>query len=177
MIKRLTIVLALVAAPLAAQQTANVRPGDLVRFRPGPSGVYRVEEARPGAVLARREGREPVLVSADSARMLRAAGREPRLRSAGRGLLIGALIGGAGGAVLGAASFDEPDYVAGTPSAAAALGGVWFGVLGAATGGVIGALTPRTRWTPVRSAARGTAAVVQPTVRDGGVGATLTVRF
>lgn len=176
MIKRLAIVMALLAAPLAAQHRAEVRPGDLVRFRPGPPGVYRVEEARPGAVLARREGWEPVLVSADSARMLRSAGREPRLRSAGRGLLVGAAVGGVGGAVLAAATYEEPSYVVSSTRSAALLGGVWFGVLGAATGGVIGALTPRTRWTPVNSTPR-SAAVVQPTVRDGGVGATLTIRF
>jgi hypothetical protein len=78
------------------------------------------------------------------ARLERANGRH---RPIAQGAIVGALTGGALGAILGARSFsdDGDDLVIGSRGAAAALGGVLLGVPGLVIGTVVG-LIPRDRW-------------------------------
>lgn len=62
------------------------------------------------------------------------------------GILLGLIVGGAGGAVIGRATYSGPKtdgYNSGLNSIAYGLGG---GVLGAIAGGVIGRHMPRNRW-------------------------------
>lgn len=177
MIKRFATAMALLSAPVAAQQESSVRPGDQVRIHPGPRGVHEVVQARAGSLLVRRHGWDPVEVRVDSARIFRATGHEPRLRSAVRGGVYGALIGSAAGAVGAAATWTEPDFLANSRGEAAIWGGAGFGMLGGLAGVVAGGLMPRTRWTPVTGRPATAAAVVAPTVRDGAVGALVMLRF
>ena len=68
-------------------------------------------------------------------------------RNFGRGLGYGLLIGAVAGAILGASSEPGQDFTRGMD---AAFGGVFFGLLGGATGAVVGLAWTSERWTPVR---------------------------
>ena len=67
-------------------------------------------------------------------------------RNFGRGLGYGLLIGAVTGAILGASAEPGQDFTKGMD---AALGGVFLGLIGGATGAVVGLSWKSEKWTPV----------------------------
>ena len=73
-------------------------------------------------------------------------------RHAGRGALVGLAIGAIGGAVFGASAYTScTDWclLPNSRAATAGLGAAFFGLLGAASGGIIGAFIKTEEWKPL----------------------------
>jgi len=85
------------------------------------------------------------------------------------GFGAGALIGG----IVGAAAYEEPDFLIGSAAEASALVGAYFGAIGLLVGGVVGAFHRADRWQPARVPVR---AVVIP-ARSGGVAVSFSRAF
>ena len=150
----LTSLAFVVLASSAASQT--IQAGSRVRVvassLPGGVGVGNVIAIDGDSLIVVRDRDRGVarLARGDVSSIEVSAGHH---RRAGRGALVGLLIGVGGGATLGAMTwkpctgfcFLEPD----TRSAAAALGAGVFGTLGALVGTVAGALTVSDEWQSV----------------------------
>lgn len=140
----------------SASTSQTIQPGSRVRVvalsLPGVVEVGKVIATDPDSLIVERERSRGVarLARTDVSSVEVSAGHH---RNAGRGAILGLLIGAGGGAVLGAMTWEpctgfcflEPD----TRSASAALGAGVFGTLGALIGTVAGALNVSDEWQSV----------------------------
>lgn len=171
----LTILFAcsLMAAPLAAQPRP-VAQGDVVRFSPGPRGVYTVQQVGADSLTVSRGGEE-VRVAVHGIAIRRAHGRNHvggLLRGAAFGLGAGAVLGGVSGYAQGDTNDGWFNFSA---EDNAAIGAFVLGSLGLLTGGVVGLMFPPHDWelTSVPAAR----ASLSPAAPEGRPGLVLTIRF
>lgn len=164
---------ALLATPLAAQPRP-VAQGDVVRFSPGPRGVYTVQEVGPDSLTVSRRGEE-VRVPVRGVAIHRAHGRNHP-----GGLLRGAVYGMGFGAALGAVSgYAQGDTNDGwfnfSAEENAAIGAAVLGITGLVTGGALGLMFPPFDWEPASVPASRT--TLSPVAPDGRPGLVLTISF
>lgn len=177
------LALVLAATPLAAQsrpapmQPRPLTPGDVVRFSPGPRGVFTVQTATADSLVVNRRGGagEALVVPVRGTFIRRAEGRN-HIGS----LLRGALYGGAAGVVLGGvtgyAQGDDPEgWFSFTAEENAALGAFLVGTTGIVVGAVAGLVLPSHDWEVAAPAAP--RASLSPAAPDGRPGLVLSVTF
>ena len=150
-----------------AQEQPPVKPGDQVRIIAATGvfnlmGAFTVVAVGADSLVVRRE---PNTWSVPSAAITRIEVRRGKSRAV-RGALIGGLAGILGGAIIGAASYEEPppcvpealfdctDFglfgpAPDGPTAHAARGAFFGAVAGAAIGGLLGFAMKTHRWVPV----------------------------
>ena len=164
------------AAPLAAQSRHPLGPGDVVRFSPGPRGVYTVQQARADSLVATGADGAQVRVPVQGTVIRRATGRD-LAGGARRGMLLGAGAGMVVGGVAGYAHGDDPTSGR-YPSTAVQkgfIGAAVLGLAGAVAGGAAGLLFSPYEWeTATAPSAR---AALSPAAPDGRPGVVLTIRF
>lgn len=165
----LTVLTLAAPAPLCAQESAGLRPGDRVRVEASQqSGTFLVTVlADEELVLEDTDGREVRVPHASLSRLL--VDRGPRSRGSGalRGLAIGGGAGVLAGAVIGFADGDDdcPSdswcLFQMTAGEKASIGAVVFGLVGGVVGATLGAGNPGHRWEALRL----------PLTMNGGAGA------
>lgn len=111
-------------------------------------GPLEVEAADGTVVEARNSSGDLVRMDLAAARRVAVStGRRSTGAGAVRGLVIGLLAGGAGGAVIGYANGDDdPGIVSFSAGEKAIILGVVLGGAGALIGGIAGALSPGEEW-------------------------------
>lgn len=169
----LLLACSLIAAPLPAQPRA-VAPGDVVRFSPGPRGVYTVQQVGADSLTVSR-GTEEVRVPAQGIAIRRAHGRNHvggLLRGAAFGLAAGTVLGGVSGYAQGDTNDGWFNF---TAAENAAIGAVVLGSLGLVTGGALGLMFPPHDWELASVAAA--RAAFSPAAPDGRPGLVLTINF
>lgn len=168
------LALATLLPVVAWGQSATLTPGARVRIT-SPSNdlqkhVTTVTEVRGDTiVVASQAGVRPIALSDVSAIEV-STGRRNRVVRDG---LIGLGTGFTAGFLLGALTYEEPDFLVAGPEEAGALVGTMFGLVGLVAGAVIGAFDYTDRWAPVRGTFK---ASIGPT-RSGGVRLALSRAF
>jgi hypothetical protein len=137
-------------APALGAQQADVAAGTKLRFelRNGERHEGRVVSLGADGLEAAflKNGATAKYPLADIARMEVVSGHH---RPVMRGATIGFVAGASVGAVIGALSYDKPDFFIGKRSDAALFGAFLLGLPGLVVGGVQG-IFPRDRWQEVR---------------------------
>jgi hypothetical protein len=165
------VLMVLPAATAAAQAAVQIAAGERVRVKAAGSRpqIVTVVDVGAGSIAGVSGGRSVTLELSSIERMERSVGDRSRGDGLVRGLGRGFLVGGVGGALLGAAS--------GTPGCTSwdmtcysreegALGfSVIFGAAGALVGGFMGMASPGEQWQRVAVPAR---LAVTPTGSGGG---------
>jgi hypothetical protein len=134
-----------------AQEPAPLQPGQRVRVRStvahAPVLTGAVESIGRDTLIVRREdgaaaGVATAIPFSGIAQLQVSQGRHSRWV---RGMLIGAGVGAVAGAIIGAATYDEDDWLFSTGENAV-LGALLFTPIGALTGAVIGLQVKTERW-------------------------------
>lgn len=169
-------VLALVLLlPVAGQaQWAPLTTGARVRVTSPTDDLRRhvtiVTEVRGDSiVLAGRTGLRTIALNDVTALDVSTGTRTQVMRFAVTGLGAGAILGG----ILGAATYEGPDFIVGSAAEAGALFGVFFGGIGMVAGGVVGAMSRTDRWQPAGVPVR---AAITPS-SSGGISLTFSRAF
>lgn len=161
------------ASPVAAQM-AGLGAGARVRVTSPRDDLNKhvgtvLEVRGDSVVIAGQRGSRSIALGNVTALDVSTGTRTQIVRSGLIGFGAGAVLG----AIVGAASYEEPDFFFGSPAELAAASGVVFGSIGLIAGGVVGALQRTDRWErrdlPLRAAIGGS--------RSGGVRLSLSRTF
>lgn len=146
----LCILVVALLLPVAGEgQSATLAAGARVRLTSPrddlKNHVTTVTEVRGDSiVVAGSAGLRTIALDNVTALDVSAGTRRRVVRDGLIGFGAGALIG----AIVGAAAYEEPDFLVGSAAEASALVGAYFGAIGLVVGGVVGAFHRADRWEP-----------------------------
>ncbi|HUR91133.1 MAG TPA: hypothetical protein VMY38_00520 [Gemmatimonadaceae bacterium] len=160
--------------PVTGQAQSALAAGARVRITSPRNDLQKhvttVTEVRGDSIVVAGQAGVRAVALSDVTAIEVSTGRRNRIVRDG---LIGLGAGFAGGFLLGALTYEGPDFLVGSSMEAGALLGTFFGVVGLITGGVVGAFDHADRWQPVQGALK---ASIGPT-RSGGVSLALSRAF
>lgn len=147
-----TILMSVVPATSFAQRLSDIEPGVQIRVlqRSGKT----VEGVLLGAIsdsvtLARPRSTATTTTALRNVMRVDVRDGREHLTGAFRGFLVGLGLGAATGALIGAATYEHPDFFARSRSANATFGALIFGIGGLAVGTVAGAAIGTEAWKPL----------------------------
>ncbi|CAN5603204.1 hypothetical protein BH23GEM1_BH23GEM1_06150 [soil metagenome] len=169
-----TLLLVLLLSGVAEAQSAPVGVGARIRVTVPGTDMHRhvttVAELRGDSIVVAGKSRVRTIALRDVTELGISTGSRTQVVRDG---LIGFGAGAGLGFILGAMSYEEPDFLVGSAGEAGAMVGAVFGVVGLVAGGVVGAMHRTDRWEPARMPVR---ASIAPS-RSGGVNVGVSKAF